>query len=172
MVTGRPKVYLDTNIFQPLMYDSDNLDDRKFARKIFEDLRGDVSDKEIDVVIPKPAIGEVVNNFHEDHLEYGEAEVGTWEDFASEIEWYLDKVDADLCGIGQEAVEIANRLISDDSRLTGTDAIIAACALEDDWSNHLVTGDPDFHHTDAIQEIDQERQPNPRWFELNVTDNY
>lgn len=172
MPSGLPRVYLDTNIFQPLMYDSDSLSDQKFARRVLESLRGDVSGDKVEVVIPKIAIGEVVNNFYEDHADYGQAEVGTWEDFAAEMETYLDQLNAILCGVNQEAVETANRLITNDSRLYGSDAIIAACALEDRWSNHLITQDPDFHDTDAIQEIEQERQPQPRIYDLNVTDSY
>lgn len=172
MSSGLPQVYLDTNIFQPLLYNSDSLQHQQFAQRILEDLRGDVRAGSIEVVIPEPAIGEAVDNFYEDFTEYGEAEVGTWQGFSSGLESYLDQLNADLCGISQGAVDIASTLIEDDSRLHGTDAVIAACALDDEWSNHLITEDPDFHNTDAIQEIDQDLQPTPRFHELNVTDHY
>ena len=172
MPNGLPKVYLDTNIFQPLIYDSDTLSDEQFAQRQLEDLRGDVRSDEIEVVIPKPAIGEVVNNYYEDLAEFGEAEVGTWEDFSGDLSRYLEQVDATLCGINQGAVSTAKELVDTDTRLAGTDAVIAACALEDEWSNHLVTEDPDFHETEAIQAVDQDRQPTPRLFSLNITDNY
>lgn len=172
MPNGLPKVYLDTNIFQPLIYNSDELSHSRFAREVLEDIRGDVERENIDVIIPKPAVGELVDNFYEDLAEYGEAEVGTWSEFSSELDWYFDQINATLCGISQDVVQTANQLIERDSRLAGTDAIIAACALEDRWSNHLITEDPDFHETNAIQTIDQQRHPTPRIHSLNVTDQY
>lgn len=172
MSSGLPQVYLDTNIFQPLLYNSDTLRDERFAQRILESLRGDVSHGNIEVVIPKPAIGEAVDNFYEDHEEYGVAEVGTWREFASKMEDYINQVNAELCGISQDAVKIANRLITEDSRLSGTDAIIAGCALDDMWSNHLITDDSDFHETNAIQEIQEEQQPRQRFHELNIVDSY
>lgn len=172
MANGIPSVYLDTNIFQPKVYNSDSLAEQQFAQEVLESLRGDISNGEIDVIIPKPAIGELVNNYYEDLAEYGEAEVGSWSEFTSGLETYLDQVDATLWGVNQEAVSLGQEIIERDSRMRGTDAIIAGCALEDRWSNHLVTGDPDFHETEAIQAIDEERQPTPRFQSLNITDSY
>lgn len=172
MTSGRPKVYLDTNIIQPLIYHSDDLSSRQFAAEIRDDLRGDVSDRAIDVVIPKPVIGELVDNFYEDLAEYGRAEVGTWSEFSKNLRDYLSQLQASFYGISSEMVSTANRLIDEDNRLAGTDAVIAASALEDNWSNHLITNDPDFHETMAIQTIERERQPTPRYYKLNVTDHY
>lgn len=172
MANGTPSVFLDTNIFQPRLYHSDSLADRQFAQEVLENLRGDVRRDDIDVIIPKPVIGEVIDNFYEDLAEYGQAEVGTWEEFSTELSDYLNQVDATLWGINQDAVQTSQDLIDRDTRLTGTDAVIAGCALEDVWSNHLITDDPDFHETNAIQAIDDERQPQPRFQSLNVVDRY
>lgn len=172
MTEGVPKVYLDTNIFQPLIYNSDSLADAQFAQSILESLRGQLSDEGVEVVIPKPAVGELVSNFREDFIKRGVAEVGSWDEFSNELDWYLDQVDAELRDVSRDAVSIADDLLSRDGRLDGTDAIIAACALEDRWSNYLVTEDGDFHETDAIQAIDEERQPTPRIYSLNITDRY
>jgi predicted nucleic acid-binding protein len=172
MSSGLPTVYLDTNIFQPWIYNSDGRASRAFAQEVLEDLRGDIANDNIDVKIPKPAMGELVDNFYADLAEYGEAEVGSWGDFSDNLETYLDHIEVTLCPVDQEVVATANQLIEMDGRLAGTDAVIAACALEDRWSSQLVTGDSDFHETNAIQDIDQQRHPTPRLESLNVRDNY
>lgn len=76
--TGLPAVYLDTNIFQPVVYRSERFADAQFAHCIRDNLRGDVSNEEIDVKIPKPAIGELVSDFRDDVVGPGVAEVGCW----------------------------------------------------------------------------------------------
>lgn len=82
------------------------------------------------------------------------------------------QLDVELVPISQDVISTSNSRNDLDRRLAGTDAVIAAAALENEWSNHLITDDPDFHETTAIQAIEQEGQPTPRMYELNVRDKY
>jgi hypothetical protein len=172
MIDGLPHIYVDTNIIQPLLYNSDSRTDREFCERIFSNMRGDVRADEKRVFIPKPVVGEVVDNFRSDHDEYGPAEVGNWQDFAQDLHHRLGQIDAELCPIDDDAFDLATKLRANDTRFDGIDALVAGCALADNWSTHLVTADSDFHESEYIRTLNDERRPGARYYDLRVTDSY
>jgi len=156
------RVYLDTWILRALI--SKNNAERKDA--LHEITR--LESNSFDVVISQVVLGEAFATIMRD---YGSNDIRR---ILSKLYDSLVKiVDADSClpPITVNIVEKAKMLKKKDPRLKDTDAIIAAQALLDRYSQRLLTADTDLLHSRIIKDKEKRmRDEYERNLELKVVD--
>lgn len=140
-------VYYDSNLIQPLMWDGDD-DLQSVAEEARNDLRGQVrGPHDIQVKIPKIVIGEIIDNYYRDVEDGSVPDHDTPErcNLIGNLHNFRSTLNAEFVPIPpeEETFSLAIKLRRNDTCIDGNDAYIAATALADTQSTHLLTQDPD-----------------------------
>lgn len=142
---------VDQNVNQTIYIDSCIIDaylwgkkgDKECAKRIYYNVKKTIdSNSKIKVIIPLIVVGEIVNTM----IQKGK------KNKIDEMFKLIEDLKADTPPPNKEIIETSLHILEEDKRFQPTDAIIAAHALCDEYSAHLLTADQNMINSRAVND--------------------